>query len=190
MDAKILLLDPPAAPAATACNEFHIPYQGNDLMILRNGGTVNLDSIGTWNQPANGLLDILGSYGQPSVDFLAYCGVDYNNFPSTAAAGIPGSFGLRGMLLFPSEDWGTDTVIQNRVAPEPWPTFLARTPFTPDAQAGHRPDPDRHDLRLDRTQARAEDRPGEEGDPGRDHAEAVLHGLRRCSRAVDALVPA
>ena len=40
-------------------------------MILRNGGTVNLDSIGTWNKPTGGLLDIPGSYGQPAVDLLA-----------------------------------------------------------------------------------------------------------------------
>jgi hypothetical protein len=105
-------------------------------MILRNGGTVNLDSIGTWNQPANGLLDIPGSYGQPAVDFLAFCGVDYNNFPSSSTPGIPSSYGLRAMLLFPSEDWGTDTVVQNRVSPQPWPDFLANTPFSPEAQAG------------------------------------------------------
>jgi spermidine dehydrogenase len=136
-DKKILVLDPLADFGGHSHrNEFHIPYQGNDLMILRNGGTVNLDSIGTWNQPANGLLDIPGSYGQPAVDFLAFCGVDYNNFPSSQTPGIPSSFGLRSMLLFPSEDWGTDTVIQNRVSPQPWPDFLAQTPFSPEAQAG------------------------------------------------------
>jgi spermidine dehydrogenase len=136
-DAKILILDPLADFGGHSHrNEFHIPYQGNDLMILRNGGTVNLDSIGTWNQPASGLFDIPGSYGQPAVDLLGFCGVDYNNFPSSQQAGIPGSFGLRAMLLFPSEDWGTDTVIQNRLGTQPWPDFLALTPFSPEAQAG------------------------------------------------------
>jgi spermidine dehydrogenase len=136
-DKKILVLDPLADFGGHSHrNEFHIPYQGSDLMILRNGGTVNLDSIGTWNQPANGLLDIPGTYGQPAVDFLAFCGVDPENFPSTSAPGIPSSYGLRPMLLFPSEDWGTDTVIRNRLGSQPWPDFLALTPFSPEAQAG------------------------------------------------------
>ena len=38
-----------------------------DRSILRNGGAVNLDSIGTWNRDAPG--GIPGSYGQPAVDF-------------------------------------------------------------------------------------------------------------------------
>ena len=71
-----------------------------------------------------------------AVDFLTFCGVDPENFPSTSAPGIPASYGLRAMLLFPSEDWGTDTVIQNRVAPQPWPDFLAQTPFSQAARDG------------------------------------------------------
>ncbi len=52
----------------------HVLYKRNDsyfidaITILRNGGTVNLDSVGTWNQPAGALFDIPGSYGQPAVD--------------------------------------------------------------------------------------------------------------------------
>ena len=44
------------------------------MKILRNGGTVNLDSIGSWGRDAPG--GIPGSYGQPAVDFLAWAGVD------------------------------------------------------------------------------------------------------------------
>lgn len=139
-DSKILVLDPlPDFGGHSHRNEFHVPNAAAgsaDVMILRNGGTVNLDSIGTWNKPANGLLDIPGSYGQPALDLLAYCGVDYNNFPSSSAAGIPGSFGLRSMLLFPSADWGSDTLVQNRPGSQPWPDFLATTPFSPEARAG------------------------------------------------------
>ena len=113
---------------------------GADLMILRNGGTVNLDSIGAWNQPAGSLLDIPGSYGQPALDMLAYCGVDPNNFPTASAPGIPATYGLRQMLLFPAADWGADTLAQNRVnATEPntvagWTAFVNRLPFSAPAR--------------------------------------------------------
>ena len=91
-NAKILLIDPlPDFGGHSHRNEFHIPAPNGDadVMLLRNGGTVNLDSIGTWNKPAGGLLDIPGSYGQPALDMLAFCGVDPNNFPSTTGPGIP-----------------------------------------------------------------------------------------------------
>ena len=59
-NAKILLIDPlPDFGGHSHRNEFHI----GDTTLLRNGGTVNLDSIGTWNRPAGSLLDIPGSYG-------------------------------------------------------------------------------------------------------------------------------
>ena len=105
-------------------------------MLLRNGGTVNLDSVGTWNQPAGALLDIPGSYGQPAVDLLAYLGVDPDNFPELTNNSIPASYGLRQMLLFGAEDWGSDTVVQNRTSTQSWPDFLAQTPFSAEAQAG------------------------------------------------------
>ena len=109
-DAKILVLDPlPDFGGHSHRNEFHVPNAaagGADLMILRNGGTVNLDSIGAWDQPAGGLLDIPGSYGQPALDMLEFCGVDPDNFPSASTPGIPASYGLRAMLLFPAADWG------------------------------------------------------------------------------------
>ena len=40
------------------------------------------------------------------------------------------------MLLFPSEDWGADAVVQNRLPDQAWPDFLAQTPFSAEAQAG------------------------------------------------------
>ena len=68
-NAKILLLDQlPDFGGNSHRNEFHVPDAfrgGADVMTLRNGGTVNLDSIGAWNQPQGGLMDIPGSYGQP-----------------------------------------------------------------------------------------------------------------------------
>jgi spermidine dehydrogenase len=143
-DRKILVIDPlPDFGGHSHRNEFHVPNQaagGTDLMLLRNGGTVNLDSTGAWNKPQGGLMDIPGSYGQPALDLLAYCGVDLVNFPSSAAAGIPASFGLRAMLLFPSKDWGVDTLAQNRVnATEPntpagWTAFVNRLPFSQEAR--------------------------------------------------------
>ena len=138
-DSKILILDPlPDYGGHSIRNEFHVPNAaagGSDLTLLRNGGTVNLDSVGTWNQPAGALLDIPGSYGQPAVDLLSYLGVDPNNFPELTNSSIPASYGLRQMLLFPAEDWGSDTVLQNRTT-QAWPDFLAQTPLSAEAQAG------------------------------------------------------
>jgi spermidine dehydrogenase len=143
-DKKILVVDPlPDFGGHSHRNEFHVPNQaagGLDLMLLRNGGTVNLDSTGAWNKPQGGLMDIPGSYGQPALDLLAFCGVDLVNFPSSTAAGIPASFGLRAMLLFPSKDWGVDTLTPNRVnATEPntpagWTAFVNRLPFSQAAK--------------------------------------------------------
>src|SRR5689334_9411332 len=99
--AKVLLIDPlPDFGGHSHRNEFHI----SGRTLLRNGGTVNLDSIGMWNQPQGGLLDIPGSYGQPAVDMLDFCGVDPDTFPASSNQ----STGLRSMLLFPSQDWGKD----------------------------------------------------------------------------------
>ena len=109
-------------------------------MTLRNGGTVNLDSIGAWNQPQGGLMDIPGSYGQPAVSILGWAGVDFATaaqWTNGGAAGIPGSFGLRSMLLFPSADFGSDTVIQSRTEPNTaagWTTFTNRTPYSQPAR--------------------------------------------------------
>ncbi len=136
--AKVLVLDPlPDFGGHSHRNEFHVPNAaagGADLMILRNGGTVNLDSIGAWDQPAGGLLDIPGSYGEPALDMLEFCGVDPHNFPSASTPGIPASYGLRPMLLFPAADWGVDTLARNRLGSESWPDFVARLPYSPAAR--------------------------------------------------------
>ena len=129
-------------------NEWHIPNAANgnaDVTILRNGGTVNLDSIGSWNRDAPG--GIPGSYGQPAVDFLAWAGVDVadaTKWQNGGAAGIPGSFGLYQRLLFPAAEFGTDHVIPARnsgpfAGMEPatvagWTAFLARTPYSQAAR--------------------------------------------------------
>ena len=81
-DSRILLLDPlPDFGGHSARNEFHV----GPTTFLKNGGTVNLDTVTSWNQTTGGLEDIPGSYGQPSVDMLEYLGVDAFNFPSTRA---------------------------------------------------------------------------------------------------------
>ena len=148
-DARILLVDPlPDFGGHSHRNEFHIhdATTGGDVMLLRNGGTVNLDSIGTWNKPANGLLDIPGSYGQPALDMLDFCGVDPDNFPSTAGPGIPSTYGLRQMLLFPKKDWGKDTLVRTKQATPD----LGRVPRD-DAVLARRPRGHRADHRPTRT---------------------------------------
>ena len=149
---KILILDAlPDFGGHSHRNEFHIPNaaDGNrDVMTLRNGGTVNLDSIGTWNK--NGPSGIPGSYGQPAIDFLAWAGVDTataTKWQNGGAAGIPASFGLYQRLLFPAAEFGTDHVIAARNAgpfagQEPatvagWTAFLARTPYSDARPRGH-----------------------------------------------------
>jgi spermidine dehydrogenase len=140
-DSRILLIDPlPDFGGHSHRNEFHIPDAtdgGADVMLLRNGGTVNLDSVGAWNQPQGGVPpSIPGSYGQPALDMLAFCGVDPGNFPNTSGPGIPASLGLGQVLLFPAADWGSDHVVRAKQPTEKWPEFLARTPYSPAAQAG------------------------------------------------------
>jgi spermidine dehydrogenase len=138
-DARILLVDPlPDFGGHSHRNEFHIPDAtagGADVMLLRNGGTVNLDSIGTWDQPAGGQLDIPGAYGQPALDMLAYCGVDPDAFPDTSGPGLPAELGLSGVLLFPRREFGTDHVVRAKGRTESWTDFAARLPYTPQSQA-------------------------------------------------------
>ena len=88
------------------------------------------------------------------------------------------------------EDWGTDTVVRAKQGSQTWPDFLATTPYSAEAQAGIARIMTDDDHRLDHAQGRAEDRPGEEGDPRRDHLQAVPHGLRRRERAGDGYLPA
>jgi spermidine dehydrogenase len=144
-DSKILLIDQlPDFGGNSHRNEFHVPdaAHGNaDVMILRNGGTVNLDSIGAWNKQQGGLMDIPGSYGQPAVSLLGWAGVDFATgaqWANGGAAGIPASYGLRTMLLFPGAEFGSDTVTRSRTEPNTqagWTAFMARTPYSDAAKA-------------------------------------------------------
>src|SRR5262245_40018039 len=140
-NSKILLIDQlPDFGGNSHRNEFHVPdgfRGGADVMTLRNGGTVNLDSIGAWNKPQGGLMDIPGSYGQPAVDILCWAGVDYSTgslWQTGGADGIPSSFGLRTMRLFPGAEFGvTNNVIQSRTEPNTQAgctAFMARTPYS------------------------------------------------------------
>lgn len=136
-NARILILDAQDDYGGhSSRNRFDFPGTGGGLTLYRNGGVVNLDSIGTWNQPTGGLLDIPGSYGQPALDILDWAGVDLASFEEIDFSNnrIPGTFGLRAMLLFPSADWGTDSLVQNRRGGESWPDFVARTPYSPAAR--------------------------------------------------------
>lgn len=149
-DKKILIVDAlPDIGGHSHRNEFHIPNaaDGNkDVLTLRNGGTVNLDSIGTWNQ--DGPNGIPGSYGQPALDFLDWAGVNYSDdtlWERGGAAGIPSSYGLYQRLLFAADDFGSDHVIAGRnvgpyaglepSTPEGWTAFLDRTPYSEAAKA-------------------------------------------------------
>ena len=157
-DKKVLIIDQlPDFGGHSHRNEFHVPNAANggaDVMTLRNGGTVNLDSIGSWGQDAPG--GIPGSYGQHAVDFLNWAGVDFTSatpWQNGGAAGIPASYGLYQRLLFPAAEFGTDHVIPARNAGpfaglEPataagWTAFLARTPYSAAAAGRHPARPDR-----------------------------------------------
>jgi len=128
-DSKILLLDPlPDFGGHSHRNEFHV----GPTTFLKNGGTVNLDSTGTWNETTGGLMDIPGSYGQPALDLIHELGVDPETFPDLTSANL----GLRTMLLFPAKDWGgKDYVVPNRLGPQDWTEWLKTTPWSPEAQA-------------------------------------------------------
>ena len=138
-DSRILLVDPLADVGGHGHrNEVDIPDAtpgGARVRMLRTGGAVNLDSIGSWDQPANGLLDLPGSYGQPALDMLDYLGVTPDTFPSNAGPGIPSSYGLRSMLLFPRKEFGTDHLVRAKSGAVSWADFLATTPYSDRARA-------------------------------------------------------
>ena len=138
-DSKILMVDPlPDVGGHGHRNEFDIPdatMGGSRVRMLRTGGAVNLDSIGSWNQPANGMLDIPGSYGQPAVDMLGYLGITPDAFPSSSGPGIPSTYAMRSMLLFPRREFGSDHLVQAKASAVSWADFLATTPYSAQAQA-------------------------------------------------------
>ena len=127
-NSRILLLDPlPDFGGHSHRNEFHV----GPTTFLKNGGTVNLDSTGRWNETTGGLMDIPGSYGQPALDMLDYLGVVPDEFPEISSANL----GLRTMLLFPAKDWGKDSVVPNKTNALSWTQWLATTPWSSEAQA-------------------------------------------------------
>jgi hypothetical protein len=115
-DSKILLVDPlPDFGGHSHRNEFHIhdaTSGGGDAAAQRRHREPRFGR--QLEQAANGLLDIPGSYGQPALDMLAFCGVtpDEESFPENINSRIPADYGLRQMLLFPKQDWGTDTLVR------------------------------------------------------------------------------
>jgi spermidine dehydrogenase len=137
-DSRILLLEAMDDYGGhSARNRFEVPSASGQVSLIRNAGTVNLDSVGTWNQTTGGLMDLPGTYGQPALDLLEFCGVDINAFPDNVTSSIPSSFGLRPMLLFPSLDWGTDTLARNRNEPNTaagWTAFVNRLPYSQAAK--------------------------------------------------------
>ena len=178
-------------------NEFHIPNAANnnaDVLTLRNGGTVNLDSIGTWDDPGpNG---IPASDGLPALDFLAWAGVDTDTetlWENGDAAGIPASFGLYQRLLFPAADFGgTDHVIPARNAgpfaglepvdrrrldrvPQPHPVLAGRPRWDPAR-------PDRRRGLPGERAGRAADRGAKARVPDLDHLQALPRQPRRDQR--------
>jgi spermidine dehydrogenase len=137
-NSKILIIDPLRDFGGHANrNEFQIPdeaFGGQNVMLLR-GGTVNLDSIGTWGRTSGGFHDVPTNHA--ALELLDYLKVDPNNFPSTAGAGFPAALGMNARLLFPAEEWGTDTVTRTRFEPNTdagWHAYLARLPYTPAAK--------------------------------------------------------
>jgi spermidine dehydrogenase len=131
--ARILLVDPlPDFGGHAHRNEFHTrdATTGSDVMMLRYGGAINFDSPGSWSETSGALLDVPPS--QAGLDILDYLGVDLRNFPSTSGPGIPGSAGLSAHLLFPREEWGTDSVHRGRFEPNTaagWQAYANRLPY-------------------------------------------------------------
>ena len=85
---SILLIDPlPDFGGHAHRNEFHVTdaTTGSDVLMLRNGGAVNLDSPRTWGDPSGALLDVPPT--DAALDLLDYLGVDLEAFPSTSGPG-------------------------------------------------------------------------------------------------------
>jgi hypothetical protein len=107
-------------------------------MQLRTGGAVNLDSPYTWSETSGAFLDVPPS--DAALDILDYLGVDLTAFPSTSGPGTPTNLGLAGYLLFPREEWGTDSVQRVRGLPgeannqAEWQAFVNRLPYSQAAK--------------------------------------------------------
>ena len=136
--ARILIVDPlPDFGGHSHRNEFQTrdATTGSDVMMLRNGGAVNLDSPRTWGDPSGAFLDVPPT--QAALDLLDYLDIDLTAFPSTTGPGLPASYGMNAHLLFPREDWGVDSVHRSRFEPNTaagWTTFVNRLPYSAAAR--------------------------------------------------------
>ncbi len=137
-NARILLVDPlPDFGGHAHRNEFHTTdaTTGSDVMMLRYGGAINFDSPGSWSETSGAFLDVPPS--EAGLDILDYLDIDLRNFPSTSGPGIPSNLGLNAHLLFPREEWGTDSVHRGRFEPNTaagWQTFVNRLPYSAAAK--------------------------------------------------------
>ncbi len=89
-DARILLIDPlPDFGGHAHRNEFHVTdaTTGDDVLMLRNGGAVNLDSPRTWSQVSGAQLDVPPA--QAALDVLDYLGGRPRCLPQHHRAGAP-----------------------------------------------------------------------------------------------------
>ena len=118
---KILLLDPLRDFGGDSHrNEFHI----GDTTILRNGGTVNLDTVTTWNEPAGALLDIRARTGSPRSTGSSSA-ASTGRTSREHRTGHPAQRRAASDAALPARDWDADRVVPNRVAaPSRGPTFL------------------------------------------------------------------
>ena len=178
-DARILLIDSlPDFGGHSHRNEFHIPDASNggaDVMILRNGGTVNLDSIGAWNQPQGGPArhpGLLRAAGRGHARVLRR----RPRTPSRAppGPGIPSTYGAAVDAALPGRGLGAGLPRAGQ-AGQPVVAGLPGHHALLAAGAGRdRPDDDRRPTTdWIALQGRPEDRPGEEGDPGPHDLQAV-----------------
>ena len=172
-NSRILLLDPlPDFGGHSHRNEFHV----GPTTFLKNGGTVNLDSTGTWNQHDR------RADGHPRL--LRPAGGRHARLPRRRARRVPRDLqrepaGCARCCCSRPRTGARTRVVPNRLGPQDWTEWLATTPWSPEAQAAIVRI--QTDLTTDwiAEQARPEDRPGEEGDPLPAHPEALLHGLHR-----------
>ncbi len=101
-------------------NEFH--YNGR--MMALNGGTLNIESYGRYNQPARRL--------------LADIGIDVERFRADNADSrqMYRRMGLGSAYFFDAETWGEDRLVKRSGGPYGGldADFLAKTPLSPKAQ--------------------------------------------------------
>ena len=140
-DAKILLIDPlPDFGGHSHRNEFHIPDAGNggaDLMLLRNGGTVNLDSIGSWNKPpaASGRTSPAPTASRRSTCSRSAASTSTRSRARPARASRPPSACAR-CCCSRARTGARTTLVRNKQGSQTWAEFLATTPYSAKAAEG------------------------------------------------------